>query len=187
MARKGGDSVKPQPSASLKVARNWVKKLGFQSDYLEVTVNDKKKGLLLLIHYGGRPVRVFDKGGVLEVSMEVSMNEKVIDGFNALSDDDKEKFELQLRMQLMSDSLTTYSVTPKNANGFSEIESITIIQTLMISGNDISTFNRFRDAVIAIVVVVGRLLSVLGILTPPSVGEPQGYGSIGDAPDSMYG
>ena len=61
MTRKGGDSAKLQPSASLKTARNWAKKLSFQSDYLEVTVNDKKKGLLLLIDYGGKPVRVFDK------------------------------------------------------------------------------------------------------------------------------
>ena len=187
MTSKGGDSVKLQPSASLKTARNWAKKLSFQSDYLEVTVNDKKKGLLLLIDYGGKPVRVFDKGGVLEVSMDVSMNKKIIDGFNKLSDNDKQNFDLQLRMQLISDALTTYSVVPKGANGFSEIKSIIIFQELMISNNNISTFNRFRDAVVSIVVVANRLMTVFGILIPPSEKEPQGYGSIGDAPSELYG
>ena len=87
----------------------------------------------------------------------------------------------------MSDSLTTYSVTPKGANGFSEIKSIIIAQKLMISSNDISTFNQFRHAIVSIVVVASRLMAVLGILTPPSGQEPQGYGSIGDAPSELYG
>jgi hypothetical protein len=124
----------------------------------------------LLITHGAINILVREQGSCVAVFIVVKVPDDVRGKLANLMPEDKQRFYITLRGELSSNSRTAFSFIPQNLGDVGQLEALNIEQLLKISEDDVSSFNRFCDALQEIVTTTVKALSVFGLLA--SIQEP---------------
>ena len=98
------------------------------------------------------------------VFVQVKVTDDVRKKLADLAPEDKQRLLIALRGELSSNSRTGFSFIPQKFSSVDQLEAFNVEQLLKISEDDVSSFNRFCDALQEIVTTAMKAVSVFGLL-----------------------
>jgi hypothetical protein len=102
----------------------------------------------LMVKFGAYPVFVAEQGqGCIKVGLDIRIGDVARQKLMNLSPEDKRKATTALRGELSSNPRAAYSWNPPNSATLDQLQLLEIVELLKIVESDVSTFNRFIDAI----------------------------------------
>jgi len=183
--RKASGGGPSPPAGPMALAAEWARAMGRTVQDVELVASDAaRKEPALGISHGPRTVFVRPHGGSIAIWLPIEIPAELRKKLATLDDATQEKFLLTVHHTLLGYGRTGYSMRPSSVRLISEVESISVEQEIRISRADLSSFNRFGDAIQEVVTAAVR---VVATLQPASSLPATGPGTADTKPPSaMY-
>lgn len=151
---------------SLALAEKWANETARETKrILSNPLPDGTRVPLLLIAHGAGNALVSELGSCIAVSVQAKIPDDVRKKLASLEPEVKQRLLIAFVGELSSNARTGYLLLPQKFSSVDQLEMFSVQQTLKISEDDVSSFNRFYDALQEIVTTALRALSVFGLLT----------------------
>jgi hypothetical protein len=150
---------------SLALAEKWAKEMGRKTQrILSDPSSDGTRVPLLMITHGIVPVCVGEDKTCVNVYIQVKLPTEVRAKLATLAPEDKQRLLITFIGELSSNSRAGFSFIPQNLTSVEQLEIFTVAEVLKISEDDISSFNRFCDALQETVTTASKATRVFGLL-----------------------
>lgn len=178
----------PEPvhlPSSLALAEKWAKDTGRETQrVLSDPLPDGTRLPLLVITHGAYRVLVREQGSCIAVYVVMKLPDDVRKKLASLGTEDKERLFIALRGELSSTGRNAFGYSPEPLSSVDQLEAFSVEQTLRISENDVSTCNRFYDALQETVTTIVNATSVFQVLVSTSA---QSTTAVKPASGALYG
>jgi hypothetical protein len=137
-----------------------------------------------LITHGAIKILVREQGSCVVVFFQAKVPDAVRKKPGDLTLEDKQRLLIILRGELSSNSRTGFSFIPQNFGSVDQLEAFSVEQLLKVSEDDVSSFNRFCDALQETITTAVKALWLFGLVV--STQEPSTT-AVRPASDRLYG
>ena len=170
---------------SLALAEKWATETGRKTQrILSDPLPDGSRLPTLMITQGNFKILVGEQGTCVLVFVWVKVPDNVRKKLADLAPEDKQRLLITFRGELLSSSRTGFGFIPQKFDTIDQLEVFTTQQLLKISEDDVSSFNRFCDALQETLTIAVKTMSVFEVLV-----STQGPSStaVKPASDVLYG
>ena len=178
----------PKLPKSLATAERWAHQAGKEVVRGAYQVDGGTASLpLLKITHGQNPVLVRVEQDTVIVFALADLDEQFHEALGKLVEPDRQRVELALRQELLSNPRAGYRVEPANAKSLAEVKRIAVERQFVVDINSTGSRNAFLDAIQEVVVVMHRALLVVGLVKPAGTLPPASGSAPGpEPPGGMY-
>ncbi len=175
----------PPPTAPLLLAEKWAHHRHDATSRGGAVFGQGDVEPVLQIYHGSAPIVVRDLGKCLMVLGAFEFAPETRARLNEASPGERGMFFSELEEILMSCPRIGYSLGPHGVTDARDVRQVVLDQTLQISENDPSSFNRFSDAIQETETVLLRASGFVKEFSQTVIGEPR-YSSRTPAPSELY-
>lgn len=138
---------KPEPSALLRLAEEWAKSLGNETAWGTGQRADGTSVPALALKHGIFILFCEDRAGILALTAMAEFPPEGRAQLRRLTEADEGKLAAALKAALTQNPRSGFSFFPPDFRHLFELQRLALEQHLKISSEDVSTFNRFADAI----------------------------------------
>ena len=169
----------------LLLAEKGARAMGNQTRLVEIAKGGRDRGGLLVVMHGDQPALVREQMECISVFILMDIPDELVVEIAKLPSEYQKRLEVNLRGALLSHGRTAFALWPIRLRSIGELRRISIEQTLRISEEDPSSFNRYADAIQEVVTTTARVSKVLAPLFA-SGGDSGGTSADKGVPPGMY-
>lgn len=170
----------------LLLAETWARGMGKVTKRVSFQTPNGGEIVVLTVMHGDKQVFVHKWNECISVFALMDIPEELTARIRTMSSHLQRRLEVGLQRELVSLGRTAFTFRPLPLESIAHLQRISVSQLIRISSGDLSSFNRYADAIQEVVTAIARAAS---ILVPILSVKGESSGTSGDraVPTGMYG